>query len=72
MVYVLVNYNTSFEEDLYRIKTLAELNFGPFVMCYNKPTAPEITKKLMRWCNNKWVFHSCDWENYNYKEAKNG
>lgn len=64
MVYVLVNFNTSLEEDLYRINTLEELGYEPYVMCYDKPNAPKIIKKLQRWVNNKWVFRSCKWEEY--------
>ena len=64
MVYVLVNFNTSLEEDLYRLHTLEELGYEPYVMCYDKPNAPKIIKKLQRWVNNKWVFRSCKWEEY--------
>ena len=64
MVYVLVNFNTSLEEDIYRVKTLTELGYEPYVMCYDKPNALKITKKLQRWVNNKWVFHSCTWDEY--------
>lgn len=36
-VYVLTNYWSSMEEDLFRIYTLRELGFQPFVMIYDKP-----------------------------------
>lgn len=64
MVYVLVNFNTSLEEDLYRVNVLNELGYEPYIMIYDKPNAPKIIKKLQRWCNNKWIFHSCEWEKY--------
>lgn len=35
-VYVLVNYWSSIEEDLYRIYTLRNMGFMPFVMIFNK------------------------------------
>lgn len=35
-VYVLTNFWSSIEEDLYRINTLLELGFSPFVMIYDK------------------------------------
>lgn len=35
-VYVLVNYWSSIEEDLYRIYTLRNMGFMPFVMIYDK------------------------------------
>lgn len=59
MVYVLVNFNSSMEENLYRIYTLKDLGFEPYVMVYNKPTAPQEIIKLQRWCNNKWIFKKC-------------
>ena len=56
MVYVLVNFNSTLEEDLYRINTLRALNYDPYVMVYNKPAAPQQIKDLQRWCNNKIIF----------------
>ena len=64
MVYVLVNYNTTLEQDLERIYKLKELDYDPYVMIYDKPNAPKILWKLQRWCNNKYVFRSCSWEDY--------
>lgn len=65
-VYVLTNFNTTTDQDLERIYKLKELGYDPFVMIYDKPNAPAVTKKLQRWCNNKYVFYSCDkFEDYN-------
>ena len=65
MVYVLVNYNTTMEENLYRIYTLRDMGFDPFVMVYDKPNAPEEIRRLQRWCDNKFVFGSCpDFKDY--------
>lgn len=58
-VYVLTNYNSTFDEDLWRIYTLRDLKFDPFVMIYNKPSAPQSTRHLQRWANNKIAFNSC-------------
>lgn len=58
-VYVLTNYNTTQEEDLYRIYALRELGYSPYAMVYDKPNAPKETKKMQRWCNNKIIFQSC-------------
>lgn len=57
-VYVLTNYNSSHEQDLYRIYTLRDMGFDPYVMVYEKPTAPPLTRKLQRWVNNKWLFRA--------------
>ena len=59
MVYVLTNYWSTHEEDLMRIYWLRDLGYDPYVMIFDKPNAPETTKKLQRWCNNKWVFNKC-------------
>ena len=56
MVYCLTNFNSTIDEDLYRIYTLRDLGFDPFVMVYNKPNAPKEILRLQRWCNNKIIF----------------
>lgn len=65
-VYVLTNYGSSHEQDLYRIYTLREMGYDPFVMVYEKETAPDITRKLQRWVNNKRFFHAVpDFKDFN-------
>ena len=59
MVYCLTNYDSTMEENLYRIYTLRDLGFDPYVMIYDKEHAPDEIKRLQRWCNNKFVFKSC-------------
>lgn len=63
-VYVLTNFNTTYEQDIERVYKLKELDYDPFVMIYNKPKAPKVTRQLQRWCNNKWIFRSCEWGDY--------
>jgi len=57
-VYVLTNFNSTHEQDLMRIYALVEMGYDPYVMIYDKPKAPVITRKLQRWCNNKIIFRS--------------
>ena len=57
-VYVLVNYNSTHEQDLYRVDTLRAMGFDPYVMVYDRPSAPLITLRLQRWVNNKRVFYT--------------
>jgi len=64
IVYMLTNFDTTHEEDMYRVKMIQECGFIPYVMIYRKPTAPPITKHLQRWCNNRLLYQSCDFENY--------
>ena len=59
-VYVLTNFSTTTEQDLERIYTIREIGFDPFVMIYNKPNAPTVTKRIQRWCNDKWIFRTCE------------
>lgn len=68
-VYILTNFDTSMEENLYRIEESFKMGFDPFVMVYDKENAPQIVKDLQRWCNNKAVFKSCKFEDY--KPRKN-
>ena len=59
-VYVLTNYNTNTDEDLYRIYKLREMKYDPYVMVYDKPNAPKEIKRLQRWVNNKFIWRSCE------------
>lgn len=58
-VYVLVNYDTTMDENLYRIYTLRDLGYDPYVMIYDKPSAPQEIRDLQRWCNSKFIFKKC-------------
>ena len=60
VVYVLTNYNSTLEEDLYRIYTLRELGYSPYVMIYQKENAPKVIRRLQRWVNCRWIFHSVE------------
>lgn len=59
MVYCLTNFNSTMEENLYRIYTLRDPGYDPYVMIYDKPNAPREIRNLQRWCNNKIIFKSC-------------
>lgn len=57
-VYVLTNFNSTLEEDLYRIYILRDLGYSPYVMIYQKETASREIRKLQRWVNCRWIFRS--------------
>lgn len=59
-VYVLTNFDTTHDEDLYRIYTLRTMGYDPYVMIYNKPSAPRNTKRLQRYVNNKFIWRACE------------
>ena len=65
-IYILTNFNTTHEQDLYRVKTVQKLGYRPYIMIYNKNTAPQVTKDLQRWANNKLIYYGSGmvWENY--------
>ena len=58
-VYCLTNFGSTMEENLYRIYTLRDLGYNPYVMVYDKPNAPKEIKDLQRWVNNRRIFKSC-------------
>ena len=69
-VYCLTNFGSTMEEDLYRIYTLRELGYAPYVMIYDKPHAPREIRLLQRWCNNRIIFKSCPrFEDYDPKKG---
>ena len=71
MFYVLVGFNTTPEYDMHRIMTLNEMGANPYVCKFDRDDPYQ--KHLMRWCNNKVIFKSCDFEHYEpwvkYREA---
>lgn len=66
MVYCLTGFNSTMEENLYRIYTLRDMGYDPYVMVYDKPHASRELRDLQRWCNNKIIFKSVKkFEDYN-------
>lgn len=59
IVYVLVNFDTTTEQDLDRIYTLREMGYWAYVMVYDKEHADPIYKDLSRWVNNRRIFAKC-------------
>ena len=59
VAYILVNFNSTMEENLWRIYTVRDLGYDPYVMVYDKPHAPQDIKRLQRWVNNKFIFRKC-------------
>lgn len=58
MVYILTNFDTTIEQDMYRIQLCRELNFSPYPMIYDKEHADPIYRKIQRWCSN-FIFWNC-------------
>lgn len=64
MCYVLIGFNSTKEEDLYRVLELDKLKIDPFVMPYNKKDPYQ--KAFARWVNDKATFNKCAWKDYKY------
>lgn len=61
MVYVLIGYWSTPEEDLERVLKIRELGLDAWVMPYNKKDPYQ--KAFERWCNRH---AGCSWEEYNH------
>ena len=57
-VYVLTNFGSTHEQDLYRVNTLRRMGYDPYIMVYDRPSAPPVTRHLQRWVNNKRIFYT--------------
>lgn len=69
-VYVLTNFNTNHAQDLERVYKLKEIGYDPYIMIFDKPSAPTETRLLQRWVNNKIIFRTVD--NFNDYDRTRG
>lgn len=71
-VYMLCNFDTTFEQDLERVYLIRDLGYNPYVMLYDKehiPTGHRL-KHLQRWVNNRIIFRTCEkFEEFDFKTA---
>lgn len=75
-VFCLTNFDTTFEQDMERIKIIQDLECWPYVMIYNKPSAPVITRRLQRWTNYPIVYSIFkdfyEYQAFKYKKVLRG
>uniref|UniRef100_A0A6M3M0W4 Radical SAM superfamily protein n=1 Tax=viral metagenome TaxID=1070528 RepID=A0A6M3M0W4_9ZZZZ len=64
IVYMLVGYNTSHQEDVYRFRKLVELGVEPFVMIFNNRRDDRWLRDFARYVN-KWIYRTVEFEKYN-------
>ncbi len=59
-VYVLINFDTTIEQDLERIYILRDLGYWPYVMIYDKEhtKSTDTVRKIQRWVNMRAVFET--------------
>lgn len=71
--YVLVGFNSTIEQDLYRLERLKELGILPFVQPYrdfnNERTPTQYEKDLARWANRAWLFKSMRFQDYSPRKG---
>ena len=61
--FVLIGYDTTEEEDYYRVMTLFEkYDALPYVMPYEKSNPYQ--KRFARWVNHRAIFKTVKWEDY--------
>jgi radical SAM superfamily enzyme YgiQ (UPF0313 family) len=71
--YVLIGFNSTVEQDLYRLRRLKELKITPFVQPFRdyenkrKPTSYE--NDLARWANRMWLFKSMDFADFSPRKG---
>lgn len=68
-VYVLCNFNSTFEQDLERVYTLRDLGYSPYIMIFDKQHIPRghDLRRLQRWVNSRIAFEAeKDFKNYKY------
>ena len=70
-VFVLVNFDSTWEEDLQRVYELREIGAEAYIMIYAKQHAAPRYKSLQRWVNNRAIFHKvATFEEYDRRKAK--
>jgi len=68
LFYVLVGFNTTFEEDYKRFVILDELGCLPFIMIYNRKN-DQTLRHFARWVNKRY-YKVCSWNEYRPNKRK--
>ena len=63
MCYVLCGFNTTFEEDMYRVQKLMGFGISPYIMIYNKRSDDKRLSYFQSWVNRR-VCRADSFENY--------
>ena len=66
IVYMLTNFDTTIQQDLYRVNAIKKAGYLPDIRIYRKNALPKrhILRDLQRWCNNRFIYKSCDFFDY--------
>jgi len=63
MFYVLVGFNTTFEQDYHRFEVLTKMGIKPFIMIYNNRRDKPILRHFARWVNKRY-YKVCTFRHY--------
>ena len=73
MCYVLVGFNSTIEQDMYRIERLRELGIKPYVMPYrdfeNKRIPSQYEKDLAQYVNKPMIFSTCSFADFSPRKG---
>lgn len=67
MVYVLIGFNSTHEENYHRVMKLKDYGVDPFIMPYDKND--DYQADFARWVNHKAIFKTVTWEEYRYRKS---
>jgi len=63
LFYMIVGYNTTFQQDYHRFEVLRDLGVLPFVMIYNNRRDNQNIRKFARWVNKRY-YKVCEFKDY--------
>lgn len=73
MCYVLVGFNSTVDQDMYRIERLRELGINPYVMPYrdfeNKIRPSQYVRDLAQYVNKPMIFRTCKFEDFSPRKG---
>lgn len=73
MCYILVGFNSTVEQDMYRIERCRELGIKPFVMPYrdfeNKTRPSQYAKDLAQYVNKPQIFETCSFADFSPRKG---
>lgn len=71
--YILVGFNSTKEQDLFRARTLKSMGIVPFAQAYrdfeNKRTPSQYEKDFCRWCDNRFLFKAMDFMDFSPRKG---
>ena len=73
MCYILIGFNSTVEQDIYRIERCRELGIKPYVMPYrdfqNKEQPTQYAKDLAQYVNKPMIFKSCRFADFSPRKG---